>query len=154
MRIAKKSLFIASAALGLALLAGTTAAMAGGWGGHGRGGGPGMGGMGLIDSFDTNNDGKVTQAEIDAARDQRRTQFDRDGNGALSLEEYQGLWLDAMRPRMVRQFQSHDTDGNGSVTAEEFRERYADVVRNLDRNNDGEVTMDELRRRGRGRDDD
>jgi Ca2+-binding EF-hand superfamily protein len=109
--------------------------------------------MGLMDSFDTNKDGKLTQAEIDAARDQRRTQFDRDGNGALSLEEYQALWADAMRPRMVRQFQAHDADGNGSITAEEFRARYADVVRNLDRNNDGELTADELRRRG-GRDDD
>jgi Ca2+-binding EF-hand superfamily protein len=160
MRVAKKTLVVTGAAFGAALLLGTAAATAGGWGGHGHGGwmggpgmgGAGMGGMGLIDSFDTNKDGKVTQAEIDADREQRLKRFDRDGNGELTLEEYEALWLDAMRQRMVRQFQANDRDGNGSITIVEFQERYSDVVRNLDRNNNGELTVDELRRRGRDRD--
>jgi Ca2+-binding EF-hand superfamily protein len=154
MHRAKKSLLATVAVLGVALLMGANAATAGGWGGHGRGGGPGMGGgMGLIDSFDTDNDGKVTQAEIDADRQQRLQRFDSDGNGQLTLQEYEALWLDAMRERMVRQFQAHDSNGDGSVTVVEFQERYQNVVRNLDRDNDGALTADELRRRGRGRDD-
>ena len=69
------------------------------------GGHRGPGGANLIDQFDTNKDGKLTQAEIDAARQERLAEFDADKNGALSLEEYQALWLDAMRradvPRVV-----------------------------------------------------
>jgi Ca2+-binding EF-hand superfamily protein len=149
MRIAKKSLFVAVAGLSTALLLSTGAAIAGGWGGHG--GGRGMGGMGLIDGFDTDKDGKVTQAEIHAEREQRLKRFDRDANGELSLQEYEALWLEAVREHMARQFQASDRDANGSITAVEFRERFADVVRKLDRNNDGEVTRAETEeRRGRG----
>ena len=114
-------------------------------------GGPrGPGGPNLIKQFDTNNDGKLTQQEIDAARQARLTEFDADKNGALSLEEYQALWLDAMRRAMVRAFQANDTDGDGSVTIVEFQARFADLVEDLDRNGDGELTRDELRRPGRG----
>ncbi|MGD9508102.1 MAG: EF-hand domain-containing protein [Geminicoccaceae bacterium] len=113
------------------------------------GGGPrGPGGSGLIKQFDTNDDGKLTQAEIDAARQARLEQFDADKNGALSLEEYQALWLDAMQRAMVRAFQANDADGDGSVTIVEFQARFADIVEDLDRNGDGEITRDELRRRG------
>jgi hypothetical protein len=153
MRVSKKALLVTGTAFGAALLLGAAAATAHGWGGPGHG--PGMGRMGLIESFDTNKDGKVTQAEIDADREQRLKRFDRDGNGELDLEEYQALWADAMRQAMVRQFQANDRDGNGRVTVIEFQERYTDVVRNLDRNNDSALTADELRRRhGRDRDDD
>lgn len=112
------------------------------------------GGMSLLDTFDTNDDGRVTQEEVNTYRQQQLSRFDGDNNGQLTLEEYQGLWLDAMRERMVRQFQAHDRDGNGNVTLEEFQRRYTDLVRDRDANNDGALTADELRSRGRMRDRD
>jgi hypothetical protein len=99
----------------------TTAAWAGG--GHRHGG------MGhhrgaqmfeMMDSFDTDGDGKLTQAEIDQARKDRLAKHDADKDGKLTLQEYEALWLEAMRERMVRQFQRHDRDGDAAVTAEEF----------------------------------
>jgi Ca2+-binding EF-hand superfamily protein len=135
-------IILAAALVGGAALA-TVPAIAGG--GH-----RGPGGPNLIQQFDTNDDGKLTQAEIDAARQARVTEFDADKNGALSLEEYQALWLDAMQRAMVRAFQAHDADGDGSVTIVEFQARFADIVEDLDRNGDGELTRDELRRPGRG----
>ena len=66
-------------------------------------------------------------------------QFDANKDGALSLEEYQALWLDRMRERMVDAFQEHDDDGNGQVTPEEFNERFSALVERLDRNGDGQV---------------
>ena len=77
----------------------------------------------LFEAFDANQDGTLTQAEIDQARQAKLTEFDRDGDGSLTLEEYQALWMDAMRERMVDRFQAHDDDGDGMVTAEEFGER-------------------------------
>ncbi len=129
---------------GAALLGGT--AIAHGWGPQ-----RGPMGTGLLETFDTNDDGKLTQSEVDEARKANLTKFDSDGNGALSLEEYQALWVDAMRRAMVRQFQANDSDGDGSITVEEFTVRFTDVVDDLDRNGDGELTRDELRgRRDRG----
>ncbi len=129
-------LLLAGLAGGAALLG--RAAIAGGWGPHGR-----SMGSGLLETYDTNDDGKLTQAEIDKSRKANLARFDADANGALALAEYQALWADAMRRAMVRQFQAHDADGDGSVTVEEFTVRFADVVETLDRNGDGELTRDE-----------
>src|SRR5215213_196929 len=148
MRTSRKILL--AALCGTGALTASLPVMAGGgnWGGwHGRGG---PASITIIESFDTNKDGKITQAEIDAARKDRLTRFDRDGNGTLNLDEYAALWADAMRESMVRQFQANDRDGDASITVEEFTVRYQNAVRNLDRNDDGELTFDELRRRRHG----
>lgn len=137
-----------------------------GWhhrGGHGRHGDregwrEGRGGNMLkrLEELDTNKDGALTQTEIDQFRQDQITRFDTDKDGTLSLEEYQGLWLERMRERMVDAFQAHDDDGDGKVTPAEFNERFADLVRRHDRNGDGKV--DQADRGGRhmmhGDDDD
>ena len=141
--------------LGLLTVAGAALALAGGvagpamaqgWGpgGHPGMGMPGGGPMGMFEAFDTNKDGKLTQDEINAVRDQRLAQFDANKDGQLSLEEYKALWLDAMQRPMVRGFQSNDTDGNGQITKDEFRERFAHVIVRLDTNRDGAVTREEV----------
>ena len=106
--------------------------------------------MELIEHYDRDGDGKVTQAEIDEGRADRLAEFDSDGNGALSLEEYEALWLDAMRERMVDRFQAHDDDGDGEVTVEEFSERTGHLVLRGDRNEDGAIGPEDMRRGDRG----
>ncbi len=113
--------------------------------GHaGRGGQVRM--MELIEIYDADGDGAVSQDEIDQGRADRLRQFDADGDGQLSLDEYQALWLDAMRERMVDRFQAHDDDGDGLVTVEEFGDRTSHMVMMRDRNEDGVLNMDDLRR--------
>ena len=107
--------------------------------------------MELIETWDADKNGSVTQAEIDTFRADRLAKFDVDGNGELSLEEYEALWLDAMRERMVDAFQRHDDDGNGQVTAEEFGERFSRIVAMRDRNDDGVLSLDDLERKGQRR---
>jgi Ca2+-binding EF-hand superfamily protein len=141
----------AAAALGLAAFAGASLAD-GGWGRHH--GGHGFGGARLFDSFDANDDGVLTQVEIDEVRQSRLVEFDADGDGSLTLEEYQALWVDAMREIMVDRFQAHDDDGDGRVTAAEFAEPFDRIVSRLDADRDGQLTMDELRHRQRDRDHD
>ena len=113
---------------------------------RGRHGG-GMRGERWLEGFDANNDGKLTQAEVDQTRRDRFVQFDTDQDGKLSLQEYQALWLDAMRRHMVDRFQALDNDGDAAVTTEEFAAPFGKLVNRMDRNDDGEVTRDELRRR-------
>ena len=133
-----------AAALGGTALAGATYA------GH-RGGGDGMGfldkgqlgvsAMEMFDAVDADGDGKLTQAEIDKALDDRHAKHDGNGDGNLSLEEFAGLWHETTRPLTVRAFQTLDTDGDAVVTRAEFDRPLADIVQQLDRNGDGSLSM-------------
>jgi Ca2+-binding EF-hand superfamily protein len=146
-------LAVGAVALGTTSMVG--ASLAGGGWGHGGGWGGGGRGDRLFEQFDTNQDGLITQAEIDQVLEARLANFDQDNDGSLTLEEYQALWLDAMRERMVDRFQAHDDDGDAMVTVEEFVGSYGSMVRHVDRNDDGQITRDDLRRpRDRDRDDD
>ena len=105
----------------------------------------------LIETYDQDGDGKVTQAEINKGRADRLAKFDNDGDGRLSLQEYEALWLDAMRERMVDRFQSHDDDGDGQVTVDEFSKRMSRLVLQRDRNDDGAISAEDLRGHHSGR---
>jgi hypothetical protein len=146
--LSQRKTLIAVACGTAALLAAIPAMASGGWGSwHGRGG---PGGLIIIETFDLDKDGKITQAEIDQARKDQLAKYDTNKDGVLNLDEYQVLWMDAMRRMMVRQFQANDADGDGRITVEEFTARFADLVRDRDRNGDGVLTVDELRPHGRG----
>ena len=101
---------------------------------------------GLFETYDTDGDGSLTQEEIDTARAAQLARFDTDKDGSLSLVEYEALWLDAMRERMVDRFQSHDDDGDGLITAEEFQEGLDAIVSRMDRNGDGALSRDDMHR--------
>lgn len=127
-----------------------------GMGGHGMGG-HGLGGHGgmhdMLLGFDANEDGKLSQEEIDKGRADQLKKFDENGNGTLNLAEYEALWLDVMRERMVDRFQGHDADGDGKVTAEEFGKRFANMVKYMDSNGDGVLDESDMRRRHGGKGD-
>lgn len=95
---------------------------------------------GMLTTFDTDGDGRVTQAEIDDFRSGRLAKFDTDGNGSLTLSEYEALWLAAMREKMVDRFQDLDADDDGVVTAEEFKRPYATLARHMGRANDDDMS--------------
>ncbi len=163
---------------GLAAIVGAAAfvgaAQSSGWGnqgsgqgygqgyGHGHGHGYSQGGPGYMmdrfDEFDVNNDGKLTRAEMNAAHMSRFKGADSNKDAALSLDEFQGLWMERMRPRMVDRFQMMDDDGDGRVTEQEFAMPYGKIMRYMDRNDDGVLDMKEMTPMHRGwyddRDDD
>lgn len=102
--------------------------------------------MRMLERYDTNGDGALTKDEVLGARAEQFKKFDSDGDGMLTLDEYQGLWMDAMRERMVDRFQQHDDDGDGKISAEDFSERYGRMMTWMDRNEDGKIDRDDMRR--------
>ena len=127
---------------GLFLAGSSLAEGPGPWGRMGAMGGH-MGMMGgpiaheMLKSVDTNNDGALSQDEINAAVNSRFTQFDADKNGSLSLTEFEALWADITRPMAVRTFQFLDPDGDAAISKAELDDRFGHVVASFDRNKDG-----------------
>ena len=137
---------------GIALVGGLSIVSAvkarGGFGHHGGFGGGRM--MMLMDQFDANDDGKLTEAEIAEVVRSRLASADSDGDGRLNLDEFQPLLVEIMRPKIVDGFQFLDDDGDAAITLEEIERPLDRIVSRLDRNDDGELTEDEMRRHHRG----
>jgi EF hand len=123
----------------------------GGWsGGHGRhGGGHGMM-MDMSERYDANKDGSVSQEEIDTNRSATHGKFDADKSNALSLKEFEALWLEARKSMMVREFQRFDGDGDGNVTLDEYQRPMKDMVARMDQNGDKALSLDDHKAMGQG----
>jgi Ca2+-binding EF-hand superfamily protein len=117
-----------------------------------------------FEKVDTNGDGFLDQAEMDAAREVRFASMDADGDGALTTAE-----MTAHRAKMMEEhdggahragaFKTLDTDGNGALSEAEFNagmdkrhgemkdhgdKRQAQMMQKMDTNKDGKITKDEL----------
>lgn len=139
----KTKIALAAGVAGALTLGGAAGlAMAGGSWNNGMGGHRMMG-MQMMERYDANKDGKLTQEEIDADRTAWHGEFDLDKNASLSLEEFKALWLKARNEMMVREFQQLDRDGNGQVTLDEYKDPLSQMVANLDRNGDGALSRDD-----------
>lgn len=143
----------AAALVGVAAYAG--AAHSSGWGhGYGHDGGKRGHMMAMFQEFDADDDGRVTQSEMDAARAMRFSNADDDNSTSISIDEFQNMWMDFMRPRMVDKFQMLDDDGNGEISEDEFAAPFRMALRHMDRNDDGAISMKEMKRKRHWHDDD
>ncbi|WP_272008942.1 EF-hand domain-containing protein [Roseovarius sp. ZX-A-9] len=116
--------------------------------GHGHHGEHGMMRQ-IMERVDANNDRAVTQEEVDTFRASVVTDADKSGEGNISLDEFETIYLDLTRERMVDAFQKLDADGDGAVTQAEMDKRFGDVVERMDRNGDGKLDREDHKRRGR-----
>ena len=109
--------------------------------------------MEMIEAVDADGDGKLTQAEIDTARNALHAAHDADDDGNLGLEEFAGVWREITRPLTVRAFQMLDTDGDAIVSRAEYDRPLANVVERLDRDGDDALSPRDRRRHHRHRGD-
>lgn len=98
---------------------------------------------------DADGDGTITADEIDLARSALIAGADANGNGDISLEEYQTIFVELMRDRMVDGFQNLDADGSGEITTDEVDAAIARITNRMDRNDDGVLNADDQRGRDR-----
>ena len=71
--------------------------------------------------LDTNQDGQVSVAELQAGRSARFQQADLNGDGSLDLSELQNQRDTRRAQRHAARYQELDTDGNGLITVAEFQ---------------------------------
>lgn len=96
------------------------------------------GGMGKTAArMDTDNDGRVSQAEHDSWAQQRFASMDTDGNGRLGTAEIEGRGMGKGRGAMPGKLQGMDTNMDGVVSAEEHLTGSRDAFAQLDTDSDG-----------------
>lgn len=102
----------------------------------------------LMETFDTDGNGVVTQAEIDAVRAGELAEYDANGDGQLNLEEYTAYWTARMFERIVDAFQELDANGDGNVTMEEWNAGIGNIVARLDQDGDAALGPTDVPARG------
>jgi Ca2+-binding EF-hand superfamily protein len=112
-------------------------------------GGPGGPGLPFPKWYDADGDGKVTAAEVKAARAEEFPQIDADADGYLSFEE-----LDAwFEQKQTERFNGLDADSSGTLSEAEFvgektgkgATMAAEVFGLADSDDDGALSSDEFR---------
>ena len=127
----------------------------------GGGGGGGEGGFdpaAIFDRRDENADGKLTGDELSGRMADRVEEFDTDGNGEISQEEFGAGMAAAFAggggpgaggpsgggfdPSAI--FDRRDENSDGKLTGEELSGRIADRVEQLDADKNGEISREEF----------
>lgn len=88
----------------------------GGMGDMGRG----MMGGAMMQMLDADGDGNVTPQEMREQMQAKLTEYDNDGDGTLSISEFETLHSAMIREKMVDKFQHLDADGDGAITSDEM----------------------------------
>lgn len=112
-----------------------------------KGGRGGRGPAKFLEQFDANKDGALTKDELTTGLDKKIADNDKDGDKAVSLEEFKAEWAKLTQDRMVRAYQRMDRDGNGKVTAEELKGPATEMFERMDRNDDGKLDKNDRKSR-------
>ncbi|MCT7375167.1 EF-hand domain-containing protein [Chelativorans salis] len=101
----------------------------------------------IFSRFDQDDDGTVIAEEFGGERLKALQAADTDGDGALSQEELVTyVTKREFERRAERMTRMLDIDGDGTVTLAEFENHQGERFALLDRDDNGELSEDELRR--------
>lgn len=106
----------------------------------------------MLLQYDTNQDGIISRAELEAGKTAEFAKADTNADGFLSWDEFQA-WNEARRTAQTNAvFAVMDADGNAAVSAAEFANAYpergatqaANMFALADTNADGVLSLEEL----------
>ena len=99
-------------------------------------------------TLDADGDGRVTQAELQAAGQVRFAAVDTNGDGVLSLEELQAQGSHRAARRAAHIIERFDADGYGALSLEELPRRGGDraerMFSRMDSDSDGAISEAEF----------
>lgn len=104
-----------------------------------------MHGAEWMQRLDTNGDGLLQKAELQAFLDTQFEAADTNNDGALSQDEIRAQFASMRDQRFEERFAALDVDKSGDLTAEELKGRSPRLFERADANKDGVVTLEELR---------
>lgn len=105
--------------------------------------------MGMFDRLDVDGNGSIAADEFGGERLEMLRATDADGDGTLSEDELLTYVMErAFKRRAERAARYLDIDGDGTVTLAEIEDHQNKRFALFDRNNDGEVSREELQRSG------
>jgi hypothetical protein len=104
-------------------------------------GGAGGRGHWLFQEMDTNHDGKISQAEIEAFEAARAAEIDANQDGVITADEIQAFREKERAKRQAAMLARMDTNGDGKISLEEYEAAQTWRLARMDRNGDG--TIDE-----------
>lgn len=110
---------------------------------------PGFGGFGpkmQFEEIDTDGNGEISQAEMQAQKAARFSAADTNGDGKLSPEEMQARAQSRMAKRMEKMIERLDTDGDGALSESELSQRgnRGDMFARLDSDESGGISKEEF----------
>lgn len=128
---------------GAAVLAVLAMGVAHAGGGHGGHYGGHQGGMQMLKQADANGDGQTTLAEAQAKVLERATAIDTNKDGAITAAELQAHREQMRAERRAARMAAMDADKNGTVSVEEFAAVHSERLARFDRNGDGILDADD-----------
>lgn len=128
---------------GAAVLAVLAMGVAHAGGGHGGHYGGHQGGMQMLKQADANGDGQTTLAEAQAKVLERATAIDTNKDGAITAAELQAHREQMRAERRAARMAAMDADKNGTVSVEEFAAVHSERLARVDRNGDGILDADD-----------
>ncbi|WIY25591.1 EF-hand domain-containing protein [Parasedimentitalea psychrophila] len=127
-----------------------------------KGGPDGPGGPGMRMSFeeiDTDGNGEISQAEMDAMKGARFAKTDTNGDGVVSLEELTAQGVKNVAARAEKMLKMRDANGDGVLSQEELSKprRAGQMFDRFDADGNGSISKEEfeeagkhMRQRGKG----
>lgn len=100
----------------------------------------------FLKEMDTDGDGALSRAEIEAAQAKRVAEIDADKNGQISIEELKAAHERQRERWMQERLARHDADKDGVVSTEEFERARTWRMSRLDGDGDGVITAREMER--------
>lgn len=176
--MANRTLVMVGAALGVVVAGAIAVAIANDWGGwsgkdRARSGRGGSYGASRLIQYDTDRDGRITRAEIDAGLQAEFNSADANGDGKLDAAEFQ-KYNDARRAERKARYEAWraahpneperrrysdrsgrdgfdpmkytDWNRDGVISPDEFGGRVRNQAMRADRDNDGVVLVEDLKR--------
>ncbi|MEO1790141.1 MAG: EF-hand domain-containing protein [Pseudomonadota bacterium] len=102
-----------------------------------------------FETLDADGDGQVTQADLDALRENRFAEFDANGDGAVSEEEFMARAAGQASDRAAEMFARLDADGDGVLSRDVIEQgrggdRAGRMIERLDTDGDGAISAEEF----------
>lgn len=101
--------------------------------------------MPTFQELDADGDGQITQAEIQAHRNERYTAADTDGDGQLSVDEMQAAAQAKANERVTKMFTERDANQDGFLSQDELPKprKSAKMFERIDADGNGSISEQE-----------